>query len=147
MIFRRLKRALTENRAATAPGHEDPGLRTRTYPVPYDRIWSTTLSVVSQRRGWTLVDADDLDGVIRIEATTPVFRFVDDMEIRIGLDRDGQTRVNARSASRVGGADLGKNARRIRRFFRDLEERLEEGARQPRLGRWEGSSTEAQRVS
>lgn len=72
-------------------------------------------------------DADDVTGVIRAEARTPVFRFVDDVEIRIGLDADAQTRVDLTSASRVGRWDLGTNARRIRGFLRGLDRRLGRG--------------------
>lgn len=126
MILGRLKRALTENRARTAPDHEDPSLRTRTYGVPFERVWRASLALASERRGWTLVRTDDLQGLIEIEAQTPVFRFVDDVEIRIGLDRNAQTRVDVVSESRVGKADLGTNARRIRRFFKHLEQRLRE---------------------
>lgn len=134
-VVGRLVRALTRNRAATDPAHPDPALRTRTYAVPFERVWRDTLHIASERRGWTIVRSDDLEGVVEIEAKTPLFRFVDDMEIRIDLDRDAQTRVNARSRSRVGKADLGTNARRIRRFFRHLERRLGGAERERRLGR------------
>lgn len=121
LILERLRRALTRNRVRTGPDHPDPSLRGRAYAVPYDEVWSRALEIVDGRWGWRLVDADDLEGVIRAEAKTPVFRFTDDVEIQIGLDDDGQTRVDAASASRVGKADMGTNARRVRRFFRHLD--------------------------
>lgn len=71
-----------------------------------------------------MVEADDLAGNVRAEARTPVFRFTDDVEIRVRLDRDAQTRVDLVSASRVGKADLGVNARRIRKFLRRLDGQL-----------------------
>ncbi len=52
---------------------------------------------------------------------------MDDVEIRIGLDDDAQTRVDLRSASRKGVGDLGKNPRRIGKFVRALDREL--GAR------------------
>lgn len=76
---------------------------------------------------WTVVGADDETGVVDAEAKTLVFRFIDDVRIRVGLDENGQTRVDAESASRVGKADLGTNARRIGRFLRELDAAL--GAR------------------
>lgn len=62
--------------------------------------------------------------MIRAEARSLVLRRTGDVTIRIGLDEDAQTRVDAVSASRGGGADLGTNARRIGRFFRVLDRRL-----------------------
>lgn len=125
MILERLRRALTENRAATRPDHPDLRLRGRTYPIPYDRVWREALRLAATRRTWTVERADDREGVIEAVARTPVFRFSDDVEIRIGLDENAQTRVDMRSESRKGKADLGTNARRVRRFFRHLDERLE----------------------
>jgi uncharacterized protein (DUF1499 family) len=45
--------------------------------------------------------------------TSPVFRFVDDLELRI--DRDRNT-IHLRSASRVGRNDLGANRKRAERL-------------------------------
>lgn len=109
---------------STAPDHPDPRLRGRTLGVPFDRVWTEALGLAQKRAGWTVTGADDLEGVIRAEARTLVFRFVDDVEIRIGLDRDGQTRVDMTSASRVGKSDMGTNARRIDFFLRALDRRL-----------------------
>ena len=74
----------------------------------------------SQELGWQIVDADRGGG--RIEATheTDVFRFVDDVVIRIRSAPSGSgSVVDLRSTSRVGVSDLGANAARIR-SFRDL---------------------------
>lgn len=87
-------------------------------------MWSEALALARGRAGWTVTEADDLAGVIRAEARTLVFRFVDDVEIRIGLDENAQTRVDLISASRVGKSDLGTNARRIASFLRSLDRRL-----------------------
>ncbi len=121
-----LKRALTRNRAATAPDHPDPRLRGRRYDIHFQEVWEATRALADGGMArWTLVEADDLAGRVRAEARTRVFRFVDDVEIRVRLDRDAQTRVDLVSASRVGKADLGMNARRIRRFLKRLDRELE----------------------
>lgn len=128
----RISRALTENRAATDRAHEDPALRGRTYGIPFDVVWKAALQIARERRGWTIAYQDDLKGVIEIVATTPVLKFVDDMEVRIVLDENAQTRVDARSRSRKGKADFGTNARRLRRFFKHLDQRVAEArSRQP----------------
>ncbi|MFP3947508.1 MAG: DUF1499 domain-containing protein [Longimicrobiales bacterium] len=121
MIVDRIVDGLTGNEVETGPEHDDPALRGRTYGIPFDMVWRAALRVAEGRRRWTITRRDDLEGRIVIEATTLVFKFVDDMEVNISLDENAQTRVDARSSSRKGKADLGTNARRLRRFFRDLD--------------------------
>jgi len=121
-----LKRALTRNRAATAPDHPDHRMRGRRYAIPFQEVWEAVgVLAGGGLRGWTLVEADDMAGTVRAEARTPLFRFTDDVEIRVRLDRDAQTRVDLVSASRVGKGDLGANARRIRWFLRRLDRELD----------------------
>jgi hypothetical protein len=118
-------RALTTNVAETSSDTEDPRLRGRTYAVPFEDVWRAALSLVDGGlRGWRVISADDREGVIVAEAKTLVFRFVDDIRLRIVLDPDAQTRVDVRSASRVGRLDFGTNARRIARFCRRLDRQL-----------------------
>lgn len=66
--------------------------------------------------GWEIVSADP--GAARIEATDTTFwfRFKDDVVIEITPDGNGAV-LNARSLSRVGRSDVGKNAARLREFF------------------------------
>ena len=66
--------------------------------------------------GWALVATDSSTGRIEATATTRVFRFRDDVVIRI-RSRDGGSRLDIRSVSRLGGGDLGKNASRNREFL------------------------------
>jgi uncharacterized protein (DUF1499 family) len=61
---------------------------------------------------------------LEAQATTFVFGFLDDVVVRLRETPDG-TQVDMRSASRAGAHDLGENARRIRRFFVDLDARLQ----------------------
>ncbi len=115
--------------AATHPGHPDPTLRGRRYAIPFDQVWNSALTLAAERlRGWTVMEADDDDGIIRVTSRTLVFRFVDDVEIRVTLDADAQTRVDLSSRSRRGRWDLGANARRIRKFLRRLDRALEADA-------------------
>ena len=63
----------------------------------------------------------DMGGRIRAEETgylagtftSSIFRFVDDLEVRIDSDRNT---VHLRSASRVGRSDLGANRKRVERL-------------------------------
>lgn len=124
-------RALTANVAETAQAHEDPRLRGRTYAIPFEDVWNAVQALVTVGlRGWRLVSADDEEGVVNAEATTLVRRRIDDIVIRVGLDENGQTRVDARAAARQGRGDLGRNARRLDRFFRALDRAVVEARRQ-----------------
>ncbi len=128
MSQNRLLLALTRNRAETDPRHPDPQLRGRTYAVPFAQVWKEARSLASgDLRGWTLLEADEDGGILRAQSTTPVFRFVSDVEVRLSLDENGQTRVDMTSESRVGRGDLGKNSRRIRSFFKALDRRVGAG--------------------
>jgi len=65
--------------------------------------------------GWKVVAADASTGTIEATDTSHIFRFVDDIVVRIRPDGSG-SRVDMRSKSRVGRGDLGANAERIRRL-------------------------------
>jgi hypothetical protein len=119
-----LLRALTTNRAWTDPESDDPRLRGRTYGVPFAMVWRAALAEAEALR-WTVLETDPVGGEIHAEARTRLWKFTDDVWVRLSLDEDGQTRVDVVSASRVGRGDLGTNARRIARFLRGVDRRLE----------------------
>ena len=127
MFTERLTKALTHPRAETDPWSDDPRLSGRTYAIPFEQVWRTCMKFVEDRGRWRLLQADDLVGFIRVRCTTVVFRFEDDLEIRIGLDENALTRVDVRSGSLKGRADLGMNVRRVGRFFKKLDRLLDAG--------------------
>lgn len=123
-----LVRGLTRNAAFTSPGSQDPRLEGRTYAIPFEEVWQVSMDLVGGGiKGWKVLEADDQEGIIRGVARGYIERFTSAITIRITLDMDAQTRVDALSASRVGRADLGVNARRLQRYFSLLDRRLEEG--------------------
>lgn len=69
--------------------------------------------------GWEIVAADAASGRIEATDTTPWFGFKDDVVIRVAADGAG-SRIDVRSVSRVGGSDVGANAKRIRAYLRRL---------------------------
>ncbi len=73
----------------------------------------------ARSRGWEIVAV--APGDMRIEATdtTLLFGFKDDIVIRVGAAGSG-SRVDVRSMSRVGKSDFGVNAKRIRKFMKQL---------------------------
>lgn len=120
-----LLRILGNGRAWTASDASDPRLRGRTYGIPFQQVWEEALQLVAAHPRWTILRSDDEEGVIEAVAETVVFRFVDDVRIRITLDEDGQTRVDLTSESRRGLTDFKTNTRRIGRFLHDLDQALE----------------------
>lgn len=56
--------------------------------------------------------------------TTALFRFKDDLELRMDTSRGA---IHVRSASRVGYSDFGLNRRRVRRLRRLFEQQLHAG--------------------
>lgn len=112
------------NRARTRPDAPDPRLRGRAYAVPFAQVWEAALETAGTRARWTVTESDARTGEIRAEARTVLWKFVDDVTIRVSLDGDGLTRVDLASASRLGGFDFGVNARRIARFLHALDRRL-----------------------
>lgn len=74
----------------------------------------------AQDMGWEIVSQSRPDGHIEATATTALFGFKDDVVIRLRADNGG-TRVDMRSASRVGRTDFGVNAARIAAYFDALK--------------------------
>jgi uncharacterized protein (DUF1499 family) len=120
----RLWRALTRNRARTHPHEADPRLRGRIYALPYAEVWKAVQDEAAAMPRWVVTEVDGRGGRLTAEARTRMWKFVDDVMVRVSLDPHGWTRVDVHSASRTGRADLGTNARRIARFLHRLDGRL-----------------------
>jgi uncharacterized protein (DUF1499 family) len=58
----------------------------------------------------------DQENYIRVEFTSAVFRFVDDVEFYFPIEKTDERIIHVRSASRVGSSDLGVNRKRIERI-------------------------------
>ncbi|HLG58260.1 MAG TPA: DUF1499 domain-containing protein [Vicinamibacterales bacterium] len=95
-----------------------PDLAPITLPGKPDVTFDRALSV-AQGLGWEIVTADKSSGRIEAIDTTRWFGFTDDVVVRLTPWGAG-TRVDVRSVSRTGLSDLGRNARRIRRFLNEL---------------------------
>lgn len=122
-----LARGLTRNAAFTSRGSRDPRLKGRTYAISFDEVWRASVALVDgELKRWELLETDDEEGVIRGRARSRVERLTGIITIRITLDLDGQTRVDALASSPAARRDLGSNARRLHRYFTALDQRLEE---------------------
>ena len=71
--------------------------------------------------GWEIFATDENKQIIEAIDVTPLFRFKDDIVIRV-TSTDTGSRIDIRSQSRVGRSDLGKNASRIRSFITNFSD-------------------------
>jgi uncharacterized protein (DUF1499 family) len=77
---------------------------------------------LARDRGWATAKVDTAAGVLEATDTSLFFRFKDDIVLRARPAPDGGgSLVDMRSISRVGGSDVGMNARRVRAFLKDLQ--------------------------
>jgi uncharacterized protein (DUF1499 family) len=93
----------------------------RTVRVP----WSAAETVERAKRlaiarGWEVVTVDPGNGMLEAVATSMFFRFKDNVVLRARDVPGGGAEVDMRSMSRIGGGDVGVNAKRIRSFLADL---------------------------
>lgn len=126
--------ALRETRLQCRNGAEYSGLRGAQHRQHYPHIapavfpllpcavFQAALAAANSLR-WHVAASDEAQGRIEATATTPLLRFKDDVVIRVRAG-DGGTRLDIRSASRVGRSDLGTNAKRIQAFFHELNNHL-----------------------
>lgn len=124
-LWQAIRVGLTRNVAFTAPGAEDERLRGRTYAIPFEDVWQACLRLMGGGlKRWEILESDDQEGIIRGRVHGRVERTNSTFTVRVILDANAQTRVDGLSASRVGRADFGINARRLHRFFRALDRAL-----------------------
>ncbi len=118
--------------------HDDPSTETRDeqrrsypglQPVVLDRAGDEAYDLVLKTvkaKGWKILEAVPPlgkfgTGHIDAVATTRIMALPDDVAIRI-RPLAGQTRVDIRSASRIGRQDLGTNAARIQALADELQD-------------------------
>ena len=84
--------------------------------LPRDRAYAVAMEE-GEAMGWTITRRDPEAFVFEAEDVTAIFRFVDDVVVRIGDDGTGLAVIEVRSKSRDGRGDIGANAARIRAFL------------------------------
>lgn len=99
-----------------------PELVTQTYNKTKDQVYAAVLTSLKQM-GLDIVSAELAEGRIEASDTTTWFGFVDDVVIRIEFT--GRTTIlDARSKSRIGRSDLGKNAERLNELIAKINTNL-----------------------
>jgi hypothetical protein len=111
--------------AQTSADASDRRLSGRTYAIPFEEVWQAALKLTGGGLfRWTRHEQDDYTGVIRA-STKSLAGAMHDVEVRIGLDENGQTRVDASAAAHRPLTDFGRSRRRLRRVFRALDKTLD----------------------
>jgi len=93
-----------------------PDIAPLTLAEPPQQVFERALAA-AESRGWDVVAAVPEEGRIEATDTTLWFRFKDDIVIRIRPAANGGSVLDARSVSRVGRGDGGKNAARLRDYL------------------------------
>jgi uncharacterized protein (DUF1499 family) len=96
-----------------------PDLAPIALAVPPAEAYEKARSAV-ESLGWHITRAEPARGEIEARDTSKLFRFVDDVTIRVKPGSNGGSIVDIRSKSRDGKGDLGINAKRIRTFTTTL---------------------------
>jgi uncharacterized protein (DUF1499 family) len=102
---------------------EYPDILPRRYEATVERVFDAALHAVNRLPRWSLRSYQPESGEIRAEARTRLFRYVDDIHIRV-VSEGSATVVLVRSASRVGRGDFGQNARNIRALFNEIDRQM-----------------------
>lgn len=115
----------------TTPHASDPNLRGRTYAIPFEDVWQAAMKLTGGGLfRWTRHEADDQEGVI-LASTKSLAGAFHDVMVRITLDENGQTRVDASVQARSPLTNFGRSKRRLRRFFRALDRTIARAAPAP----------------
>lgn len=112
------------NEVETGNTPEYPDIRPHYYSTEPARIYDEAVEVVRDLEQWKIVDEQIAAHRLDTERTTHLLGFVDDVTIRVEPVTDFVSRVHLHSRSRIGYADFGQNARNIREFLDELDERL-----------------------
>ncbi len=115
------------NIVETGKTPEYPDIQPLSLPFSPPIVLDAILHAVHALPNWAIISYDKDRGEVRAEATTSLFRFVDDVEIRVQSKAEGKqgVLVEVRSASRVGKGDFGQNARNIRKLFEEIKRQLD----------------------
>lgn len=95
--------------------------------APPKLTYDVTLALIGKRK-WNVVDArppqPGRQGTIEAVARTAIMGFREDVVIRVSAAPSNGSRVDVRSASRLGIHDFGGNAARVRTLLSELDEAI-----------------------
>ena len=110
--------ALSKEERIKIQNHSYPALKTLISSLDFDSALNRSAALL-RHQGLEVINIDEDKGIIEAVDTTFWFGFKDNVVVRLKSHGSG-TKVDIRSASRIGLRDFGKNAERIRRFLEDF---------------------------
>lgn len=116
-------RDFSENHAETTTDAKDPLLRPQMMSIPIQEAETKVRETARSLPRWAFVEKKTWEhGGVWLYYTrkTLVFRFVDDVIVKLVPIEDGSTQVEVESQSRVGKGDLGQNPRNIKELLSAL---------------------------
>src|SRR6188474_3537203 len=90
----------------------DPALAPLELPESPAEVMQRVEATILSLPRWQVAAIDPVAGILKATRRSRLFRFVDDVTIRLEPTGTG-TRLHARSQSRVGKGDMGQNRRNL----------------------------------
>lgn len=118
-LLERMRTYLTRNVAQTRRQHRFPELELPVYRMAPGPLFARLERAV-EILGWELVESDNQEFHLHAVAESRLWRFRDDVEVRL-VAGDHGTEIHIRASSRVGKGDLGTNTRHILNLLRCLD--------------------------
>lgn len=122
-LLARLHTYLTRHIVQTEPMSAYPERRLQVYPLPARTVLEAAVAA-ARANGWEIRRVDSKQHYLHAVASTPLWRFKDDVEVWVKSTEDGGSAFYLRSASRVGVADFGANTARIVRLRQQIAQQL-----------------------
>jgi uncharacterized protein (DUF1499 family) len=113
---------LTRNWADTDEGG-DPALAPPDLPLPVGEALARVEAVIGTLPRWRVESVDRGANVIRATRRSFLWRFIDDVTVRLEPTAGG-CRLHARSQARVGKGDLGQNRRNLLQLLRAVRQAI-----------------------
>ncbi len=98
-----------------------PSLAPLSMPLPPPEAYARVLREAEQQGDWAITRRDPEQFELEAVATTWLYRFNDDIIVRVRSDGAGGSMIDMRSKSRDGKGDVGANAKRIDAFLLNLK--------------------------
>lgn len=111
-LLTRVSTYLNTNIAETSEDSLFPELRLRRYEAPPELLFDVVRRAV-QSLGWETTTLDAEKKEIQAVVTSKVWRFKDDVTVRVQPAQPSGSSLWVRSVSRVGKGDLGANTRHV----------------------------------
>ena len=117
----------TTNHAELEASAKRPELQPQKFDATLESVVDAIDRWAASDSAWQVVstEEDSRNRVLKLTRTTRVFRFVDDITVRLSVEDDSRVvTLHAESQSRVGKGDLGQNPRNLIALVRGVRGEL-----------------------